>query len=64
MKNSITQKRILQAANLAPNESMIDKLVNIQTPNEVIPQNTSTSNDSILNDILNELKDINNKLNK
>ena len=45
-------------------KNLRDKLVNIQTPNEVVAQNTSTSNDSILNDILKELKDINNKLNK
>ena len=35
MKNSLTQKRILQAVNLAPNESMIDKLVNIHPMKQI-----------------------------
>ena len=44
-------------------KNLRDKLVNIQISNEVVTQNTSPANDSVLNEILSELKDLNKKIN-
>tara|TARA_B110000014_G_scaffold254259_1_gene234651 strand:- start:690 stop:1265 length:576 start_codon:yes stop_codon:yes gene_type:complete len=44
-------------------KNLRDKLVNIQIPNEMVTKNTSPTNDSVLNEILSELKDLNKKIN-